>query len=49
MNMTKYSTQLKIKLVLEVLEEEQTLNEIANEYNINILECKNINLNLNIY
>ena len=32
--MTKYSTQLKIKLVLEVLKEERTLNEIASENNI---------------
>jgi putative transposase len=32
--MTKYSTQLKTKLVLEVLKEERTLNEIASENNI---------------
>jgi putative transposase len=30
--MTKYSTQLKTKLVIEVLKEERTLNEIASEY-----------------
>ena len=33
--MTKFSTQLKTKLVLEVLKEERTLNEIASEHNIN--------------
>jgi len=32
--MTKYSTQFKTKIVLEVLKEEKTLNEIASEYNI---------------
>jgi len=32
--MTKYSTQFKTKIVLEVLREEKTLNEIASEYNI---------------
>jgi len=33
--MTKYSTQFKTKIVLEVLKEEKILNEIASEYNIN--------------
>ncbi|MCK5295162.1 MAG: hypothetical protein KAJ49_10935 [Arcobacteraceae bacterium] len=32
--MTKYSTQLKTKLVLEVLNKEKTLNVMASEYNI---------------
>ena len=30
--MTKYSTQLKTKLVLEVLKEERTLNEITGSF-----------------
>ena len=33
--MTKYSTQLKTRLVLEVLKEEKTLNEIASTNSIN--------------
>ena len=33
--MTKFSTQLKTKLVLEVIREEKTLNEIASANNIN--------------
>ena len=32
--MTKYTTEIKTKLVLEVLKNERTLNEIATEYNI---------------
>ena len=32
--MTKYSTELKTRLVLEVLKNEQTLNEIASAHNI---------------
>ena len=32
--MTKYSTELKTRLVLEVLKNERTLNEIASEHNI---------------
>lgn len=32
--MTKYTTEFKTKLVLEVLKNERTLNEIATEYNI---------------
>jgi putative transposase len=43
--MTKYSTQFKTKIVLEVLKEEKTLNEIASEYNIipkNIMNWKKI-------
>ena len=43
--MTKYSTQFKTKIVLEVLREEKTLNEIASEYNIipkNIMNWKKI-------
>jgi len=39
--MTKYSTQLKTKLVLEVLKEERTLNEIASENNINPKNLQN--------
>jgi putative transposase len=39
--MTKYSTQLKTKLVLEVLKEERTLNEIASEHNINPKNLQN--------
>jgi len=39
--MTKYSTQLKTKLVLEILKEEKTLNEIASENNINPKNLKN--------
>ena len=38
--MTKYSTKLKTKLVLEVLKEERTLNEIASENYINPKTCK---------
>ena len=32
--MTKYSTQFKTKIVLEVIKGENTLNEIASKYNI---------------
>lgn len=32
--MTKYSTEFKTKVVLEVLQGNKTLNEIASEYNI---------------
>jgi transposase-like protein len=32
--MTKYSTQFKTKLVLEVLKGDRTLNEIASQYNV---------------
>ena len=39
--MTKYSTQLKTKLVLEVLKEERTLNEIASDNNINPKNLQN--------
>jgi putative transposase len=39
--MTKYSTQFKTKIVLEVLREEKTLNEIASEYNINPKNIQN--------
>jgi putative transposase len=39
--MTKFSTQLKTKLVLEVLREEKTLNEIASENNINPKNLQN--------
>jgi putative transposase len=39
--MTKYSTQFKTKIVLEVLKEEKTLNEIASEYNINPKNIQN--------
>ena len=39
--MTKYSTQLKTKIVLEILKEERTLNEIASEYNINPKNLQN--------
>jgi len=39
--MTKYSTQLKTKLVLEILKEEKTLNEIASENNINQKNLQN--------
>ena len=39
--MTKYSTQLKTKLVLEMLKEEQTLNEIASTNNINPKNLQN--------
>jgi putative transposase len=39
--MTKYSTQLKTKLVLEILKEEKTLNEIASENNINPKNLQN--------
>lgn len=39
--MTKFSTQLKTRLVLEVLREERTLNEIASENNINPKNLQN--------
>ncbi len=39
--MTKYSTQLKTKLVLEILKEERTLNEIASINNINPKNLQN--------
>jgi len=39
--MTKYSTQLKTRLVLEVLKEEKTLNEIASTNNINPKNLQN--------
>ena len=39
--MTKYSTQLKTRLVLEVLREEKTLNEIASTNNINPKNLQN--------
>jgi putative transposase len=39
--MTKFSTQLKTRLVLEVLREEKTLNEIASENNINPKNLQN--------
>ena len=39
--MAKYSTQLKTKLVLEILKEERTLNEIASEHNINPKNLQN--------
>lgn len=39
--MTKFSTQLKTKLVLEVLREERTLNEIASANNINPKNLQN--------
>jgi len=39
--MTKFSTQLKVRLVLEVLREEKTLNEIASENNINPKNLQN--------
>jgi putative transposase len=39
--MTKYSTQLKTRLVLEVLKEEKTLNEIASINNINPKNLQN--------
>ena len=32
--MTKYTTEFKTKIVLEVLKGESTLNEIASKYNI---------------
>ncbi|MBE0492691.1 MAG: IS3 family transposase [Sulfurospirillum sp.] len=38
---TKFSTQLKTRLVLEVLREEKTLNEIASENNINPKNLQN--------
>ena len=31
---TKYSNKFKVKLVLEVLKGEKTLNQIASEYNV---------------
>ena len=39
--MTKYSTQLKTRLVLEILKEEKTLNEIASANNINPKNLQN--------
>ena len=39
--MTKFSTQLKTKLVLEVLREEKTVNEIASANNINPKNLQN--------
>ena len=39
--MTKFSTQLKTKLVLEVIREEKTLNEIASKNNINPKNLQN--------
>ncbi len=39
--MTKYSTQLKTRLVLELLKEEKTLNEIASANNINPKNLQN--------
>jgi putative transposase len=39
--MAKYSTSLKTKLVLEILKEEKTLNEIASENNINPKNLQN--------
>ena len=39
--MTKFSTQLKTKLVLEILKEEKTLNEIASTNNINPKNLQN--------
>jgi putative transposase len=39
--MAKFSTQLKTKLVLEVLREEKTLNEIASKNNINPKNLQN--------
>jgi putative transposase len=39
--MTKFSTKLKTKLVLEVLREEKTLNEIASANNINPKNLQN--------
>jgi len=43
--MTKYTTEFKTKIVLEVLKGENTLNEIASKYNIipkNIMNWKKI-------
>lgn len=43
--MTKYSTEFKTKIVLEVLQGDKTINEIASEYNIipkNIINWKKI-------
>ena len=43
--MTKYTTEFKTKIVLEVLKGEKTLNEIASKYNIipkNIMNWKKI-------
>jgi putative transposase len=39
--MARYSTELKTKVVLEVLKEEKTLNEIASAYSINPTNLKN--------
>jgi putative transposase len=39
--MVRYSTELKTKVVLEVLKEEKTLNEIASAYSINPANLKN--------
>jgi len=38
---TKYSTQLKTRLVLEILKEEKILNEIASANNINPKNLQN--------
>ncbi len=43
--MTKYTTEFKTKIVLEVIKGEKTLNEIASKYNIipkNIMNWKKI-------
>ncbi|RLA77229.1 MAG: hypothetical protein DRG78_17755 [Epsilonproteobacteria bacterium] len=43
--MTKYSTEFKTKIVLEVINGENTLNEIVSKYNIipkNIMNRKKI-------
>ena len=39
--MARYSTELKTKVVLEVLKEEKTLNEIASANNINPKNLQN--------
>jgi len=39
--MTKFSTRLKTRLVLEVLREDKTLNEIASANNINPKNLQN--------
>jgi len=46
--MTKYTTEFKTKIVLEVLKGESTLNEIASKYNNipkNIMNWKKIFMN----
>jgi len=43
--MTKYTTEFKTKIVLEVIKGENTLNEVASKYNIipkNIMNWKKI-------